>query len=173
MNSILTTDEILGPGLAQIKRDLIACFQRFPIESLLHLRNNFDRLIRGAYKKSGGGCIFHLLSEALPERIERRQDLIRYFTGKSADDCDEPVYRPAKHIVKIWDGDLSHSHTSVRYPGVKRLEKRFLMAVLLEAIELRQSAAAKIERRALEKTGHRTLESRAARKSAVLAFLGL
>lgn len=165
MNTTRTTDEILGPGRAQLKRDLIACFQRFPIESLLHLRNHSARLIRGAYRKDGGGCVFHLLSEALPERLERRQDLIRYFTGKSADDCDEPVYLPAKHIVKIWDGDLRHPHTAARYPGVKRLEKRFLMAVLLEAIELRQSAAAKAERR--------TMTAHSPRKATLLALLGL
>lgn len=152
-------------GHAQIKRDLFACFDRFPIESLLHLRNHFDRLIRGAYRKNGGGCIFHLLSEMLPEKIQARPDLIRHFTGKAAEDCDAPAYLPAKHIVKIWDADLRHPHTSVRYPGVTRLEKPFLWAVLLEAIELRQSSAAKARRR--------TMKTQTSRKSAVLALLGL
>ena len=165
MKSNDTNAQTLSPGLAQIKRDLFACFEHFPIESLLHLRNNFDRLIRGAYRKEGGGCIFHLLSEVLPERIQARPDLIRYFTGKAAEDCDAPVYLPAKHIVKIWDADLRHPHTAVRYPGVAKLEKRLLWAVLLEAIELRQSTAAKTERRAMT--------TRAPRRSAALALLGL
>jgi hypothetical protein len=164
MKTNLTIDQILGPGRAQIKRDLFTCFARFPIESLLHLRNHFDRLIRGAYRKNGGGCIFHLLSEMLPQPIQSRQDLIRHFTGQALDDCDAPVYLPAKHLVKIWDADLSHPHTAIRYPGVKKLTKRFLWAVLLEAIELRLSAAAKAERAAM---------ARAPRELSVFELLGV
>lgn len=48
-------DQNSDSGLAQIKRDIFAAFDYFPVESLLHLRKNFDRLIRGAYKKEGGG----------------------------------------------------------------------------------------------------------------------
>ena len=137
MNPNHPTNDPLTAGWAQVRRDLIACFQRFPLASLLHLRENFHRLIRGHYRTDGGGCVFHLLSEVLPERIASRRDLIGYFTGTAANECDESVYRPAKHIVKIWDGDLSHPDTLTRYPGVKKLGKCFLRALLLEAIELR------------------------------------
>lgn len=148
MKSDITNNQTSTDGLMQVRRDLISSFQHFPLASLLHLKANFGRLIRGRYKDhKGGGCIFHLLSEAQPKRLESRMDLIHYFTGKTANDCDDAVYLAPKHVVKIWDGDLSHPHTAARYPGVKKLARSVLKAVLLEAIEMRlpkqKSAAAK------------------------------
>ncbi len=141
MNIVQTTDP-LSHGLAQFRKDFLTVSAYFPTESLLHLKSNFARLIRGHYKMNGGGCIFHLLSEVLPKPIESRQDLIRYFTGKTASDCDDPEYLPAKHIVKIWDADLNHPHTKERYPGIKKIGRCFLMAVLSEAIALRMNGKA-------------------------------
>ena len=155
-------------ALLNLRRDLIVCFQRFPIQSLLHLKSNFSRLIRGHYTRDGGGCIFHLLSEALDKPIESRKDLIRYFTGTVANDCDDPDYLPAKHVVKIWDGDLNHPHTKERYPGIKKLGTVFLRAILLEAIEMRISpkrAAKGSEKTARKKTFASVLQS-------ALAFIG-
>ena len=137
MNTRPTTNQTSTDGLIQVRRDLISSFQHFPLASLLHLKANFGRLIRGHYKRNGGGCIFHLLSEVLPERIESRMDLISYFTGQVANDCNDAVYLAPKHVVKVWDGDLSLPQTVSRYPGVEKLGRALLKAVLLEAIEMR------------------------------------
>ena len=167
----MKTNKPKADALLNFRRDLIVCFQRFPLQSLVHLKSNFSRLIRGHYKSDGGGCIFHLLSERFERPIESRPDLINYFTGKAANESDHPDYIPAKHIVRMFDGDLSHPHTRERYPGIKKLGMVFLRAILLEAIEMRM--------RILPKRAAQSPEPAARKKTfasmvhSTLAFIGI
>lgn len=123
--------------MQQVRDDLRHVFGYFTMECLLNLRLHPDRLIRRRFSDGeGGGCIMYLLSENLPAdlRIVDPPSLTRYFTGACGfPACEEPQYQPARHLVRLWDGQQSP-----RYPGVTRLSREEVIAVLDQVIEERE-----------------------------------
>ena len=122
---------------AQLRQDLKAVYQCFPLSALLHLRDNRHRLIRNHYfDENGNGCLMYLLSETMPDsqRIHSKESLIQYF---SDGDPDAESYQPAKWIVRLWDERVCSTVTS-RYGNAPRLNSNDIFAVLEEEIESRQ-----------------------------------
>jgi len=123
-----------SPGLQQLRADLAASFAPFPLEALLHLRGNLHRLTPGVYQDGrGGGCLFYILSETLPEqdRIASLDRFTRFFTGGTTEAHRRmPAYQPPKFVTRIFDSRLTPD-VRQRYPGITRLDK----AVLKEALD--------------------------------------
>ena len=118
----------------RIISDLRFVFSKFPTECLLHLSENFHRLVSGVYRdEQGRGCLFFLLSELLAAPIDSREALTRYFTGGSGDPYkDFPVYQPAKWLVRIIDGEPVK-----RYGDQDHLPWSVVREILDEAIAAR------------------------------------
>ena len=122
---------------AQLRQDLKAVYQCFPLSALLQLRENRHRLIRNHYfDENGNGCLMYLLSETMPEsqRIHSKESLIQYF---SDGDPDAESYQPAKWIVRLWDERVCSTVTS-RYGNAPRLNSNDIFAVLEDEIDARQ-----------------------------------
>jgi hypothetical protein len=136
----------------QAINDLRFALSFFPTEALMHLRSNRHRLIRGAYRRAGKGCLFNLLSEVLPadQHIDTRESLTRFFTGTSGEAVRElPQYQPARWLVRLFDGQDCNG----RYGNYRLLEFDDLMDVLDVLIAERkqvETEATKIERRVLK-----------------------
>jgi hypothetical protein len=136
----------------QVKDDLRFALGFFPTEALLHVRANRHRLIRGAYRRAGRGCLFSLLSEVLPadQQITTREDLTRFFTGSTGENVRElPQYQPARWLVRLVDGQDCLG----RYDEYRVLDWDDLMDMLDELIAERrqvETESRRIERRALK-----------------------
>lgn len=116
----------------QVIDDLRYIFRQMPLACLKHLQQNRGRLIRGKYTTAdGGGCIFSLLTEILPEsqRINSRESLIRFFGGNPQSEH----YQPAKWIVRLWDYSICEG-VRQRYGDCEHLSRRTLFQVLDEVI---------------------------------------
>jgi hypothetical protein len=132
-------------GLAHLIADLDFVFQDprwFSLNELLHLKQNFHRLVRHTYQTdSGTGCIFGLLTENRTEdsRITSRETLTCFFTGGCGEGYkDLPVYQPARWIVRAWDRQACD-----RYSGVT-LARATLREALDRAIEARSHEAQRL-----------------------------
>jgi hypothetical protein len=113
---------------SQIIDDLRFIYNEVPVEGLRNLRDNRDRLVRGAYRTpAGGGCLMYLLTEHLPadQRIDSKKALTRYFGG----DPLAPRYQPARFIVRLWDGQVC-SEVRDRYGRAPRLDEETVFQVL-------------------------------------------
>ncbi len=91
----------------QVVADAVDAFDKFDVDHVEHLRGNIHRLIRGNFNDdSGGGCIFHLLSEldGPGAWIDSKESLTRYFTGGCGEAFRHRLeYQPAKWLVRVWD----------------------------------------------------------------------
>jgi hypothetical protein len=136
----------------QVFNDLRFAASFFPTESLSHLRANRHRLVRGAYRRAGKGCMFNLLSEVLPadQQIDTRESLTRFFTGTSGEAVRElPQYQPARWLVRLFDGQ----DCAGRYGNYRLLELDDLMDMLDVLIAERkqvEAEAVRVERRVLK-----------------------
>jgi hypothetical protein len=122
----------------QVEADLRWSFGYFPLASLLHLRENSHRLIRGKFRVEDRGCLFNLLSEVLApaERIASPAALTRHFTGRSGfPACEEPQYQPARWLVRLIDG-----LTTPRYGDINFLPWHFVLKCLDAVIAERLAA---------------------------------
>jgi hypothetical protein len=147
MNSLLITpfNSKHRSGLARLISDLDFVFQDprwFSLKELLHLKQNFHRLVRHTYQtESGTGCIFGLLTENRTDdsRITSRETLTWLFTGGCGEGYkDLPVYQPARWIVRAWD-----RQSCDRYSGVT-LARATLREALDRAIEVRSHEAQRL-----------------------------
>lgn len=132
-----------GRAEEQIREDLKSVFHSVPLDCLTHFRDNMHRLIRGSYKNSDndGRCLFGLLTQTLPDPIESKDDLIRFFGvqyGRPGQKGfvhprNSEEYQPAKWLVRAWDGQ-----EAPRYGDYGTLTKDFVREVLLEVIADRE-----------------------------------
>lgn len=85
--------------------DLNSVFLRFPVRCLQHVLTNRHRLISGSYQDAvGNGCLFYLLSELLPSKIDSREALTRFFTGAVGYPASESeTFKPARWLVRLID----------------------------------------------------------------------
>ena len=110
---IIPLIETQFPGLRtlpwQVIADALDAFAHFGTDRVEHLRDSTHRLIRNSFRDNhGGGCIFHLLTEANGPGawIDSKESLTRYFTGGCGEDFRHlPQYQPAKWLVRVWDGE--------------------------------------------------------------------
>jgi hypothetical protein len=132
--------------------DLRSALGFFPTDALVHVLNNRHRLIRGAYRRAGKGCLFNLLSEILPadQQISTREDLTRFFTGSTGEAVRElPQYQPARWLVRLVDGQDCLG----RYGDYRLFEWDHLVQMLGQLIDERKQvevASKRVERRVLK-----------------------
>jgi len=129
----------------QVIDDLRFALGFFPLKSLMHVRANRHRLIRGHYRRDGKGCLFSLLSEPLPadQQIFTRETLTRFFTGISGEQArDLPEYQPARWLVRLVDGQDCQG----RYGSYTMLDWDVVLKVLDEQISQRLQGEYQAER---------------------------
>ncbi|MCB1208249.1 MAG: hypothetical protein KDK97_02925 [Verrucomicrobiales bacterium] len=139
---IIPLIETQFPGLRslpwQVVADALDAFAHFGADRVEHLRDSTHRLIRNHFRDDhGGGCIFHLLSEADgPDGwIHSKESLTRYFTGGCGEAFrHQPQYQPAKWLVRVWDGEKT-----TRYGNWNAITPAMIHDLCELALLLRQS----------------------------------
>jgi hypothetical protein len=111
-----------------IVTDLRQFLNNFSLRSLLNLRYNSHRLLRGAYHEGTRGCFVYLLTEPWSHPIESKEALIDHFGPKDAEGYVAP-----RDLVRAWDGLLVPRYGDVVFTS------ELLMAVVDQEIRRRIS----------------------------------
>ena len=139
-------------------QDVRSALGLFPTPCLQHALDHQGQLISRNYEDAKGrGCLFNMLSRALPEelRIRSNTSLVRYYTGQEIPEADlipfattgrmdgaTPELLAMRRVMRVFDGN-----PVTEYGESGRLRRDDVIRELKTIIEERRSAEAAHEGR--------------------------